>query len=219
MSITSRFKVSRIEPRIAQEISIKNHYLHRRAPCMEAFGLIDSEQSDAIVGVVLYGVSASSTLLKGVCGPDEAKNVYELTRLWLSDDLPRNCESFLISASVKMVQREIVVSFADSTANHVGYVYQASNWLYTGLSTKFKDPKLRGSEHLHHTGWAHGMTNAQIIEKYGDQVYFVERPRKHRYVYFNLTRYKRPKDRAARKAELMSKLRYKILPYPKAAAS
>ena len=41
----------------------------------------------------------------------------------------------------------------------------------------------------------------------GDKVKFVERPRKHRYIFFNADR--------RRKRELLKKLRYPILPYPK----
>ena len=62
---------------------------------------------------------------------------------------------------------------------------------------------------MHHATYAHGMTMEQVKEKYGEEnVYYVERPRKHRYIYFNA--------KGRRKKELMKKLKYKILPYPKA---
>jgi hypothetical protein len=166
--------------------------------------------------VLLFGVSASSTLLKGVCGPDEAKNVFELTRLWIEDGTPRNTESFFIGQAIKSAARQIIVSFADGGSNHVGYVYQATNWLYTGLSTKFKDPKLKGRENEHHTGWAHSekvdgksyvrMDNgelkpycmASLKEKFGDDLYYVERPRKHRYIYFNVSAIKERRNKTKR---------------------
>ena len=185
---------------------VKYHYLHRKCPCSMAFGLIDSK--DNIKGVIVYGVPPSSTLLKGICGEDEAKNVYELNRLWVSDDVPKNGESYLIGNSLKMIDKEIVVSFADTKHGHVGYVYQATNFLYCGLSAKFKDPKVKGYEHMHHATYAHGMTNKQVIERFGaENVEFVERPRKHRYIMFVA--------KGKRRKELMKKLRYKVLPYPK----
>lgn len=212
MSIPSRFFVREIEKQVAQKMSIENHYLHRKAPCMQAFGLFDHESNSELVGILLFGVSASSTLLKGICGPEEAGNVFELTRLWVKDGTPKNTESFFISQCLKQSKREIVVSFADSTAKHVGYVYQATNWLYTGLSAKFKDPKHKGEfAGRHHTGWAHGMSNQEIRDKWGDLVEFVERPRKHRYIYIQASK--------KRKKEILSKLRYKLLPYPKLDAS
>jgi len=206
MSLKGTYSIEQIPYAMAQEVVIAKHYLHRKAPCSMAFGMFDSVGQ--IVGVVIYGVPASSTLLKGVCGPDEAHNVYELTRLWVEDSVAKNGESFLIGNTLKLLDREIVVSFADSSQNHVGYVYQATNWLYTGLSAKFKDPKIKGLENQHHATYANGLTNAQVIAKFGDRVYWVERPRKHRYIFFNASK--------SRKRQLMSKLRYKIQPYPNA---
>jgi len=52
------------------------------------------------------------------------------------------------------------------------------------------------------------MTMQEVKDKYGaENVYYVDRPRKHRYIFFNA--------KGRRKKELLSKLRYDILPYPK----
>ena len=202
------FYIERIEYKTAMDIVIEKHYLHRKCPCSYAFGLF-LNGSTTPVGVVVYGVSPSSTLLKGICGPEEAKNVYELNRLWVEDQVPKNGESFLISNTLSLLDREIIVSFADTSQQHIGIVYQACNFIYTGLSAKFKDPKVKGLEHQHHATYANGLTNKEVIEKFGeDRVYFVDRPRKHRYIYFNASKTK--------KKELMNKLRYQVLPYPKA---
>lgn len=135
-------------------------------------------------------------------------NVYELNRLWVDDEVPKNGESFLVGSTIKQLDKEIIVSFADTSQNHVGTIYQATNFLYCGLSAKFKDPKVRGFENMHHATYAHGMNMKQVIEKYGaENVYYVERPRKHRYIYFNCSK--------RRKKELLEKLRYKVIPYPK----
>ena len=209
------YKIKQIDYKTAMDLVIKNHYLHRRAPCSLAFGLFEETEhnsdlfnSERIVGVVVYGVSCSSTLLRGVCGESEKSNVYELTRLWTEDNTPKNTESYLIGNTIKLLDKEIIVSFAEIQQGHLGIVYQATNFMYCGLSAKFKDPKVKGLEHQHHATYANGMTMSEIKEKYGDEnVYYVDRPRKHRYVYFNA----KPK----RKKELMAKLNYEILPYPK----
>lgn len=199
------YDVRPIDYQTAMDTVVRNHYLHRRCPCSMAFGLF---KGDDLMGVVTYGVPCSSTLLKGICGEDEMHNVYELNRLWIHPDVPKNAASYFVSRTLRQLDKEIVVSFADTSVGHVGYVYQASNFLYCGLSAKFKDPKVRGMEHMHHATYAHGMTMAQVRETYGEEnVYYVERPRKHRYVYFNA-----PKKR---KKALRKKLRYKVLPYPK----
>lgn len=205
MKLGEIFSVEKIEYRVAMDVVVKNHYLHRTAPCSHAFGLFRGEK---LVGVITYGVSCSSTLLKGICGPEESKNVYELTRLWIEDDQPKNSASFFIGRTIKKLDKEIIVSFAEIQQGHVGYVYQASNFHYCGLSAKFRDPKVRGLEHQHHATYAHGMTMKEVREKYGEEnVYYVDRPRKHRYVYFNA--------KGKRKKDLKEKLRYEILPYPK----
>lgn len=207
MGLKEDYEIKILSYQEAMAIVVEKHYLHRKCPVSRAYGLFKISSGEC-VGVVTYGVSPSSTLLKGICGPEEAKNVYELNRLWVSDEVPKNGESFLIANTMCLLDREIVVSFADTSQGHLGVVYQASNFIYTGLSSKFKDPKVKGKENMHHATYAHGMTNAQVIEKFGaENVVFVERPRKHRYIYFNCDKRK--------KKELLSKLRYKITEYPK----
>jgi hypothetical protein len=199
------FTIEPISYHTAMDIVIEKHYLHRKSPCSKAFGLFQDGQ---ILGVVIYGVSASSTLLRGIAGDDEKGNIYELTRLWVDDLVPKNGESFLIGNTIKQLDKEFIVSFADSSQDHLGIVYQATNFLYTGLSTKFRDPKVKGLEHQHHAGYAYGLTNKQVVEKFGEEnVYWVERARKHRYIYINA--------HGKRRKHLISKLKYKILDYPK----
>lgn len=201
------FYINIIDYKTATVIVIKNHYLHRRAPCSKAYGLF-CKKCNYIIGVVIYGVSCSSTLLKGICGVDEQKNVYELTRLWIKDGTPKNTESFLIGNTLKLLDKEIIVSFAEIQQGHNGTIYQATNFFYCGLSAKFKDPKVKGLEHQHHATYANRMTMQQIKEKYGSEnVYYIDRPRKHRYIYIN--------SKGKRKKELINKLKYDILPYPK----
>lgn len=205
--IKQNYFVEQIDYKTAMDAVIKNHYLHRKCPCSVAFGMFD-KRTNELVGVITYGVPCSSTLLKGICGEEEMHNVYELNRLWVSDSVPKNGESYLISSTIRKLDKEIIVSFADSSQGHVGYVYQATNFLYCGLSAKFRDPKVRGFENKHHATYAHGMTMKQIIETYGEEnVYYVDRPRKHRYIYFNCGKFRRK--------ELLKKLKYKIQPYPK----
>jgi len=198
-------RVSPITRRSAMPMIIDKHYMGRVPPISMAFGLF---HEDRLIGVITYGVSSSTTLRRGVCGDDEADNVYELTRLWTSDDAPKNASSFFISQSLKWVDKEIIVTFAEIEAGHVGITYQAANFFYCGLSSKFKDPKVKGMENKHHSTYARGMTMQQVKDKYGeDNVYYVDRPRKHRYVLFNAKR--------KRRRELIKLLKYQILPYPK----
>jgi len=180
------------------------HYAHRIPSISYAYGLFKDQE---IVGVVTYGTPASSTLCKGICGDDWQKYVLELNRLVLEYNLP-NEASRLVAASLRLLPKpRIIVSFADTAQNHLGIVYQATNFIYTGLSTKFRDVKVRGLEHQHHATYGHGLSYKEIKEKYGeDNVYFVDRSRKHRYITFIGNR--------KEKQTMRSALKYKVLPYP-----
>lgn len=115
------YTVRGIDYEMAMDVVISNHYLHRRSPCSRAYGLYD--KTERLKGVIVYGVPSSYSLLKGICGEEEASNVYELNRLWVSEDVPLNGESFLVANSLKLLDKEIVVSYADSGHGHIGYIY------------------------------------------------------------------------------------------------
>jgi hypothetical protein len=205
MQNTTGLSVRPITRQTALPMIVEKHYMHRVPPISRAFGLFADED---MIGVVTYGVSASTTLRKGVCGVDQASNVYELTRLWTEDFAPHNAESFLIANTVKQLDKEIIVTFAEISAGHVGTIYQATNFMYCGLSSKFRDPKVKGLEHQHHTTYAYGLNMQQLRDKYGaENVYYADRPRKHRYVLINAKK-KRRKD-------LIKLIKYEVLPYPK----
>ncbi len=199
------YYIEKIDYKTAMDIVIKNHYLHRKAPCSFAFGLI-KKNNQQIKGVIIYGTPSSAPLRKGICGEEEKNNVIELTRLWVSDDVPKNGESFLIGNTLKKVNKEIIVSYAEIQQGHLGIVYQATNWIYTGLSAKRTNWTIEGID-KHCQTIADKYTSKEIREIYGDKFKLVDRPRKHRYIYFNCSK--------KRKKELLKKLRYPILPYPK----
>ena len=198
------YSVAPIQAQDADYLILNVHYAKRRPSITYAFGLFNAGE---LVGVVTYGTPASSTLLRGICGDDWAQHVLELNRLVLVNNQPHEA-SRLVGASLKLLPKpSIIVSYADTKQKHEGIVYQATNFMYTGLSSKFRDPVVRGLEHQHHATYAHGLTNAQLIEKYGaDNVYFIERSRKHRYIIFVGSKTQRK--------EMLKDLRYEIQPYP-----
>jgi hypothetical protein len=205
MSIKDIYKVQPIKPFECKDWLLGKHYAKRIPSISWAFGLY---KLGALEGVCTFGTPASSTLLRGVCGDDYAQYVLELNRLVINEPQPQNVASFFVGAALRLLPKpSIVVSYADTAQNHCGYVYQACNFAYTGLSSKFLDPVVEGLEHQHHATYAHGMTNEQLRAKFGDKLSFVERSRKHRYVAFCGSRtFKNSAVRA---------LRYEIQPYPK----
>lgn len=180
------------------------HYARRIPSISHSFGLLKDGE---LVGVVTYGIPASNTLCRGICGAEQEKNVLELNRLVLRDNLP-NEASRLVGNSLKMLPTpRIVVSFADTEHDHVGIVYQATNFLYTGLSTKRNEWAVKGLEHMHSRTLSGENTLESIKAKYGDDFYYRARSRKHRYIIFL--------GNKSEKRTLRSLLRYKVQPYPK----
>ena len=212
MGLKERYSIKPISYKLAMETVVKNHYLHRKCPCSHAFGLYEIGtntslfDNERLVGVIVYGTPSSATLRKGICGVEESFNVLELTRLWIEDGTPKNTESYFIGNTLKLVDKEIIVSYAEIQQGHLGIVYQATNWLYTGLSAKRTNWTIDGVD-KHCQTIADKYTAKEIREKYGDKFKLVDRPRKHRYVYLNADK--------RRKRELLKKLKYKIEPYPK----
>lgn len=69
-----------------------------------------------------------------------AEQVVELARLVRGDD--RVPLTFLLARCVRELRRhghDLLVSFADKTQGHEGYVYRASNWRYAGCSERAMD--------------------------------------------------------------------------------
>ena len=197
-------KVLQIKPEETYPWLLKKHYAKRVPQIMFAFGLYDDAD---LVGVVTYGIPASPSLCMGICGKEYSDKVLELNRLCLEDNY-KNQASFLVANSIKLLPKPtIVVSYADTAQGHVGYVYQATNFLYTGLSANRVDWAIKGLEHKHSKTLSDGMTLDAMKEKYGDDFYYTERSRKHRYIYFHGTK--------TDKKILKSKLNYEVMPYPK----
>lgn len=183
---------------------LQKHYAKRIPQIMFAFGLYEENQ---LIGVVTYGIPASPALCMGICGKEYADKVLELNRVCLMNN-DKNQASFLVANSIKLLPKPtIIVSYADTGKGHVGYVYQATNFLYTGLSANRVDWTVKGLEHKHSKTLSDGMTLESIKEKYGDDFYYTERSRKHRYIYFH--------GNKTQKKILNSLLKYEIEPYPK----
>lgn len=167
------------------------HYA-RRMPCIQfAFGLFDGIN---LIGVVTYGQPASPTLCIGVCGEQYKSKVLELNRLVILPEYNGgNYASMLVGQSLKMLPHGmIIVSYADWGGwHHVGYVYQATNWIYTGKTKARTDKYSEG----HSRHYAKNETRRQ------------PRSAKHRYVFFTGNKRERKSLRSA--------LRYGVYPYPK----
>lgn len=121
--------VREISSREAIQIVVEHHYLHRRTSVSKAYGLILPGRK--LMGVVTFGTPPSRHLQMSAC-PSDPDKVLELNRLWVSDDMPSNTESWFVSRALRMMPPRIVVSYSDPVFGHMGYVYRALNFHYAG---------------------------------------------------------------------------------------
>ena len=210
MSIRDRYKVKSVSTEQCKEWLLKKHYLHRMTSFTYSFGLYDN---NILVGVITFGNAIPLTMKKSLFGEKYMDLVYELNRLCTNDDLDKNANSYFISESFKLLPKPlIIVSYADKSVGHNGFIYQATNFMFTGESHTQLDWKLRGKEHLHSRTLMDEFSFQdnrieKLKEKYGDQLYQVKREPKYRYVYVIANK----RD----KKEMMKNKLFEVKEYPK----
>lgn len=197
-------KVIKINKKQADEWVRKKHYSKRPSIFWKGFGLVIDGR---IEGIVVYW--QPSPPIQRYAFRDRDFRLYELSRLVIQTDT-KNAASFLIGNSLKMLERPCaVVSYADSNFNHCGYVYQATNWIYTGATKSHDHMYIIDGKRMH---------PMSVRDKYGvtdlkkwarDNGIKTEAPKKkHRYFYICA------KGKARK--EILDKLKYEVIDqYPK----
>jgi hypothetical protein len=192
-------EIKSIDYQDCKEWFLKKHYARRIPSVSYCFGLF---QGIELIGICSFGSPPSRSLCIGVCGVHNAEKVFELNRLIVNEGLPKNTLSFFVGKCLAFLPNElIVVSYADTSQGHNGYIYQATNWLYTGLSAKRTERYDIDNPNRH---------SKSVTDKKGvdyQSLAVRERPQKHRYIFFTGNKYA--------KRKLLSELNYKIEPYPK----
>lgn len=172
---------------------LPRHYLGRGCSISRAFGVYEG---GTLKAVCTFGVPASVPLVEQLCGKKWRDHILELNRLCRTDDYDEPLSKFVAWCLKQLKDNDIiVVSFADSEAHHHGYIYQATNFFYTGETDVKYDIYTGG----------HPRTYTQEQRESGLRTL---RSMKYRYVYF-CTHNKKLKK------EWMQSLKYPIQPYPK----
>jgi hypothetical protein len=175
-----------ISHKAAKELLVRSHYLHSMPGGTKlAFGVFNG---DRLMGAVTLGVGPFNAhrLVSGATHGD----CIALTRLWLDDSLPKNSESRVVAVVLKSLARhtrlKFVVTYADPTAGHLGTIYQAGGWRYTGVSGPSVLYDLGDGVGRHSRTFGHslGTRSLRYLRSHGTRVSPIERPGKHRYLYF-----------------------------------
>lgn len=191
MSIKDKYIVKSIDSYLCKDWLLNKHYAKRLCSISFSFGLFDN---NILVGILTIGKPASNQLCIGVCGSENSKFVYELNRLCVNDGLEKNVLSFFLSKSLKLINENmILISYADTQMSHNGYIYQATNWIYTGATKERTDIGFENGKHSRHYDKNIDYSNRKF------------RSSKHRYIYFL----------GKLKNKFKKELNYKIESYPK----
>ena len=191
MKALSNIEVCEIDKKLSHDFILNKHYAQRLPSISWCFGLfIDG----SLEGVLTIGKPASNALCDGICGKDFKSYVYELNRLIVNADLPKNTLSMFVSKVIKLLKKEnlILVSYADEGVGHQGYIYQATNFIYTGKTKERTDKYTEVGKHSRHYN-----NENNHLRKF--------RSSKHRYVYFV----------GKMKSVFIENLNYSVEEYPK----
>ena len=145
MAIKEIYKCYSIKKDLCKEWLLYKHYAKRIPSITYSFGLF---KNDILVGVLTFGMPSSPTLSASISGGKYKNIVLELNRLIVNDGLDKNALSYFVSNSINQLPKPtIIVSFSDNNMNHNGYIYQATNFIYTGkTSTEYMHIDKNGKE-------------------------------------------------------------------------
>ena len=182
-----------ISYREAVDFLLPRHYSGRTPSITYSFGYFES---GTLKAVCTFGKPASNSLCFGVCGKEYSSSVYELNRLCVDGEIEIQLSMF-VSWCLSQLKKDnlILVSYADTQMNHNGYIYQATNWMYTGQTKSRTDKYTEGGKHSRH----YSNENQNGLRKF--------RSAKHRYIYFACDK--------RHKKTYKNALKYKISDYPK----
>lgn len=229
-----RVSIRKINKNIAKDMIVKNHYSHAWSLCTYAMGVFyrtDGESAffegkeDKLIGCLIYGNPVGRSSACMISKSVKSEEVLELTRLWIADGYGKNIESYCISKSFDWIRLndksiKVILSFADPEQNHQGKIYQATNFLFTGLNS---ETNLMPNFSISLTGpedgykWIHSRTvqskwkssNIDHLKRQiGRTFYRKKESGKYRYIYFL--------GNKKEKREFVKNLNHPPLPYPKA---
>lgn len=205
------YTINLIDKNIAKKIITENHYTHKWTSCRYALGLFDGNN---LIGVAVYGFPIGRQTVKSITNNLKNDEVLELTRLWVIDNTPKNTESYFLGKTFDWLRNntnvKVLISYSDPMQNHLGIIYQATNWIYQGNNTML----IKGYLHVINGKIMHprsvvalyGTIKEDELKKIDPNYQRIEMKKKHRYLYIL-----HKKDRK----KIISELKHKPLPYPK----
>lgn len=143
------YNVMEIDAREASKIVKKYHYSGKVVSNSKLHLGVFME--DKLVGCLSFGPPMNGEKTSSKISSTHS-NMFELNRMVMDDDQPRNSESQAISLCIRYLKRftdiDYLLSFSDGKEGNVGYIYQATNWKYAGFMLSDSFYKIDG-EYMH----------------------------------------------------------------------
>ena len=122
----------------AVKYACQNWHYSKTVPCGKIVK-VGVWEDNKFIGVVLFSRGANPYLFNSF-NLTQDKGC-ELTRIAL--DKHKSNVSQIMSLAIRKLKSlcpdlELIISFADADQEHLGIIYQATNWIYSGLSNKNK---------------------------------------------------------------------------------
>ena len=144
-------------------------------------------ENGEFIGVVIFGVGGGNSTRGDKYGLRKAGDVCELVRVALRDHVAP--VSQIVAVALRFLRKSnpklrLVISFADTVQGHHGGIYQAGNWIYTGLTEGDREFHVKGEiihpRTIHIRGWR--QVESWLRENVDPDARLVKTPGKHRYL-------------------------------------
>ncbi len=131
------FKIKKLHKSLAELFICERHYSDVMPRHTKHF--LGFYQGDKLIGVLTlgWGTNPKGTIQK-LFPTLSHDDYFEIGKFCVDDDMSRNTESKIISQAITWIklnepQIKYLYTWADGIVGKVGYVYQASNFLYGGF--------------------------------------------------------------------------------------
>lgn len=205
--------VIKLNNKLAKDFIIKHHYTHSCAKSTISYGIM---LNNKLVGAIVYGQPSGRNLSSSIRHNGNDTNTLELLRLVLLDFLPKNVATWFISRSIILLkidvpQINLLISYADGSAGHHGYIYQAASWLYIGTGSHekkfFIDGKRRHRRDLYDV---YGTSSMIKLKNLLGERFQVSTIRYDKYKYIKIIAHSKKEKKI-----IFNNLKVVSLPYPK----
>lgn len=170
----------------AARYAVETWHYSRRMP-KSKLAKVGAWEDGRFIGVVIFGVGGGNSTRGDRYGLEPAGDVAELVRVALREHVTP--VSRILAISLKFLVKHcpglrMIISFADTSQGHHGGIYQAGNWIYTGVTEGDREFHVKGEilhpRTIHLRGWR--QVESWLRQNVDPLARLVKTPGKHRYL-------------------------------------